>query len=276
MSQPRSAQLSARPNAPTAAVHTALLTALSLICAPLSAQPTAESPSAEPVKEVNKEAHREAHKEAHQEATPKPAPLKAESPQLDPALMEKVVGGVQRFYADAQDFQADFHQTFTYKIYQRKKQSTGKVFFKKPALMRWDYEVPHQRLFIADGATLWVYEPEEAQVFKRDLASAQLPVALRFMKGEGKLTDDFNVSSITQSEEGYELSLLPKRPSSEYRELKLHIAAERFNVTASVLIDPVGNSNHITFVDAKVNSSLPSEGFSFTPPEGVRVIGDSL
>jgi len=205
-------------------------------------------------------------KELNKEPTPKPA--------IDPALLERVIQGVQSFYATAQDFKADFRQTFTYKIYQRKKISTGKVFFKKPALMRWDYEAPHERLFIADGSILWVYEPEEAQVFKRPLASAQLPVALRFMKGEGRLTDDFKVASLSKNERAYQLTLHPKTPSSEYRELQLIVDPDQFNVTASVLIDPVGNSNHIAFADAKVNSDLPIEGFSFTPPAGVRVIGD--
>ena len=203
-----------------------------------------------------------------------PAPTQPARSAEERALIARVVDGVQGFYAEAKDFHADFTQTFTYKIYQRKKVSTGKVFFKKPALMRWDYEAPHQRLFIADGATLWVYEPEEGQVFKRDLASAQLPVALRFMKGEGKLTDDFNINTFSSKEGSYELSLTPKSPSSEYRSLTLIVDPERFQVKASVLIDPVGNSNHIAFADAHINSALPDEGFKYSPPEGVRVIGD--
>ncbi|MBM4292819.1 MAG: outer membrane lipoprotein carrier protein LolA [Deltaproteobacteria bacterium] len=193
---------------------------------------------------------------------------------MDPALLAAVLDGVQRFYADARDFKADFKQTFTYKIYQRKKVSTGEVFFKKPALMRWDYEAPSRRLFIADGGTLWVYEPEEAQVFKRDLASAQLPVALRFMKGEGKLTDDFAVGALHEESDAYRLHLTPKRPSSEYQALQLVVNKAQHSVRASVLVDPVGNTNHIEFVDPVVNSNLPDDGFQFSPPEGVRVIED--
>ena len=208
---------------------------------------------------------------------PKSKPTSNDTPSPESAELsaraQEVVSGVPSFYAEARDVHADFKQTFTDKIYQRKKISTGKVFFQKPAQMRWDYEAPHQRLFIADGATLWVYEPEEAQVFKRDLASAQLPVALRFMRGEGKLTDDFNLDELTESEEGVTLTLSPKKPSGEYKALKLIVDPARFHVKASVLIDPVGNTNHISFVDAKVNSDLPDAGFSFTPPEGVRVIG---
>ncbi len=209
------------------------------------------------------------------EPTPAPAPAPAPAPEpIDPALLTTVLDGVQGFYSQAVDFKSDFKQTFTYKIYQRKKVSTGEVFFKKPALMRWDYEAPSRRLFIADGATLWVYEPEEAQVFKRDLASAQLPVALRFMKGEGKLSDDFVVGALKEEGDSYRLHLTPKVPSSEYQALQLVVNKAQYSVRASVLVDPVGNTNHIEFVTPTINTQLPDEGFKFSPPEGVRVIED--
>ncbi len=187
----------------------------------------------------------------------------------------ELIDKVQKFYAQAQDFQADFKQSYTYKIYGRKKLSTGKVFFKKPARMRWDYEVPTPRVFIADGKTLWVYEPEEAQVFKRDLSSAQLPVALRFMQGEAKLDDEFDVETLKDLGQGVaELSLKPKRAQSDFKALRLKVKSENGEVLASTLVDATGNLNEIKFVAVKVNQGLPNSGFSFTPPEGVRVIDE--
>ena len=97
----------------------------------------------------------------------------AAAPATDALAM---LGKVQRFYNNAQTFQARFHQRYHYRIYRRVKHSVGRVFFKKPGMMRWDYETPTQRLFISDGDTLWVYEPEDAQAFRRSLRNAQLPV----------------------------------------------------------------------------------------------------
>ena len=182
---------------------------------------------------------------------------------------------MQSFYALAKDFQAEFTQTYTYQIYGRKKVSTGTVFFKKPSRMRWDYEIPTQRVFVADGQTLWVYEPEESQVFKRDLSSAQLPVALRFMQGEAQLDREFNITSLIPKNDGLVvLSLTPKTPSPDFKLLKLTVDAGNGEVKSSTLIDPTGNSNEIKFVSVKVNQDLPNSGFSFTPPQGVRVIDE--
>lgn len=200
---------------------------------------------------------------------------KTPSPSADqPAqLLDKV----QTFYAGASDFLADFKQTYTYHIYGRKKVSTGRVFFKKPSKMRWDYEAPIKRVFVADGSTLWVYEPEESQVFKRDLSSAQLPVALRFMKGEGKLSEDFIVTQVNPgADEGYSvLHLKPRVPSPDFVSLQLTVNRESGAVSSSMLTDPTQNTNRIDFVDVKVNQSLPDAGFSFTPPAGVRVIDEA-
>ncbi len=203
--------------------------------------------------------------------TPKAAPP---APAPD-AAVAAVVEGVQAFYADAQDMKATFEQTYTYKIYNRKQRSTGKVFFKKKRKMRWDYLTPEVKVFVADGATLWVYEPEQAQVFKRDLKSAQLPVALSFMSGEGKLTDEFNATLLPDTADGHKvLELIPKRDAGEYQALRLEVDPQRFAVLASTVIDPVGNTNHLVFSDVVTNAGLPDAGFTFTPPAGVKVLSE--
>jgi outer membrane lipoprotein carrier protein len=184
---------------------------------------------------------------------------------------------VQRFYASARDFSADFRQTYTYHIYGRKKVSTGRVFFKKPAKMRWDYEIPTSRFFVADGQTLWVYEPDKAQVFKRTLSSNRLPIALRFMKGEGDFAEDFILTRVEKAShpELTTLHLKPRRPTPDFTLLKLTIKHVTGEVVTSVLVDPTKNSNQIDFVSVKVNQDLQDQRFSFTPPAGVRVIDEA-
>lgn len=187
-----------------------------------------------------------------------------------------VVDGIQRFYAQTKDLKAEFTQTYTYKVYGRKQVSHGTVFFKKPRMMRWDYRAPTPKLFVADGATLWVYEPEEAQVFKRSLAKSQLPVALTFMTGEGNLAAEFDAKLLPPPDpKSWIVELIPKRNEGEYKALRLVVDRETFAVRSSTVIDPVGNTNHVVFRDVKTNLGLPDAGFRFQPPKGVRVITDA-
>ncbi len=190
-----------------------------------------------------------------------------------PPTVEQVVDGIQKFYADARDLQANFTQTYTYKVYGRTQISNGVVYFKKPGMMRWDYQRPAPKVFVADGQVLWVYEPNEGQAFKKRLADAQLPVALTFMSGKGKLSDEFDAKLLPAKESGTHLvELVPRRHAGDYKSLRLTIDAATFAVKASTVVDPVGNTNHLVFSDVKTNGGLPDAGFRFRPPQGVRVI----
>lgn len=191
-----------------------------------------------------------------------------------PATTEvaQVLDGIQKFYADAHDLRADFTQTYTYKVYNRTQVSRGTVFFKKPRMMRWDYKKPVPKVFVADGQTLWVYEPEENQVFRRDLSSSQLPVALTFMSGEGELADEFDARLVQSPADAYVVELIPKRHAGDYRSLLLTVDRATFAVRSSTVVDPVGNSNQVVFANVQTNSGVPDGAFRFTPPKGVRVI----
>jgi outer membrane lipoprotein carrier protein len=190
-----------------------------------------------------------------------------------PMTADAVVAGIQAFYDQAKDLKSGFEQTYTYKVYKRSQKSAGTVFFKKPGRMRWDYSAPARKLFIADGQHLWVYEPDEGQVFKRALRSAQLPVALTFMSGQGKLADAFDAALVDHADAAtWVVELTPKKDEGDYKSIRLKVRRDTYEVTESTVIDPVGNTNHLVFRDVQTNLGLPDKGFAFTVPDGVRII----
>lgn len=187
--------------------------------------------------------------------------------------VDAVLKGIQGFYAEAKDLKANFIQTYTYTVYGRKQISKGTVFFKKPGKMRWDYQTPTPKVFVADGETLWVYEPAENQVFKRSMRSAQLPVALTFMSGKGDLAEAFDATLIKAPDaETLRVELIPKKTEGDYKALRLTVDKASFAVKASTVVDPVGNTNQIVFENMRSNVGLPDAGFVFKVPEGTRVI----
>ena len=74
--------------------------------------------------------------------------------------------------------------------------------FKKPGRMRWDYDKPEKTTYVTDGAVLWLYEPEDQQAFKQELKASQLPAALAFLTGKGKLADEFDITPVAKSPYG--------------------------------------------------------------------------
>src|SRR5689334_17766217 len=77
-----------------------------------------------------------------------------------------VVDRVQKRYDAAADFRARFTQTLNNAAFKRKTTATGEVLLKKPGRMRWNYESPDPKMYLADGEQLWLYEPEDKQAFK--------------------------------------------------------------------------------------------------------------
>ena len=67
------------------------------------------------------------------------------------APVRALVDRVQAFYEKTQDFTAKFKQDYTYKAFQRTQSSSGQVTFKKPGLMRWEYQLPSPRIFVLSG-----------------------------------------------------------------------------------------------------------------------------
>src|SRR5580692_5897558 len=128
--------------------------------------------------------------------------------------LDAVVERVQHRYDGAADFRARFTQTLTSAAMGRKTNSSGTVLFKKPGRMRWDYEKPERSTYVSDGNLLWLYEPEDRQAFKQALKASQLPAALAFLTGKGKLAAEFDVTAAGKTPYGapgdYLLSLSPK------------------------------------------------------------------
>jgi len=190
-----------------------------------------------------------------------------------------VVDKMQKRYDQASDFRARFTQKYTTVAFNRTKTSTGEVLFRKPGLMRWNYDKPEAKMFLFNGQVAWLYEPEDKQAFKQDVRQTQLPAALSFLTGKGKLAHEFDVSFATETLPGrpqdYRLSLKPKRPQESYKSITFVVDPTSFYVTQSVLVDSQGNVNDIAFVDLAVNTKIPQSAFRWSPPPGTREIDTS-
>jgi outer membrane lipoprotein carrier protein len=203
-------------------------------------------------------------------ATP-PAPPAADTPDLH-TILERM----QKRYDEAKDFHARFTQNYSRAVVGRATVSTGTITFKKPGRMRWDYDKPEARMFLSDGKVLWLYEPTEKQAFKQELKTSQLPAALAFLMGKGKITDEFDVSFAKDKSRGrpgdHRLALSPKQPQSAYKSILFIVDPKEFLVRESVLVDAQGNTNHFVFDGLEVNTKVADSVFKWSPPAGVRVV----
>jgi outer membrane lipoprotein carrier protein len=208
------------------------------------------------------------------------APLDHVLAQAEPEVaapaptVEEIVTGVQAYYESVDSYHADFSQTYRNIALADEMVSTGHVYFRKPGRMRWDYLTPTPRQLFSNGQTLWAYEPEFEQYAEMSLSEDQLPIAIRFMMGEGSLNDDFDITMTDCAvEDAHCLELIPRAGEGQYRALEFVVDPETFRVRETTVVDPIGNRNHFVFTNPSTSDDLPIENFEFHPTPEMRRVG---
>lgn len=189
---------------------------------------------------------------------------------IDPDARQ-YVDAIQNYYDNAKTYSAAFEQDYE-TVDGVKKKSTGTVWFKKPGMMRWDYETPEARFIISDNESLWTWEPVYRQFCKQMLRASQLPSALSFLTGTGKIEDDFSVKLAKVNGNQVQLALTPIQPSLAYESILFEILMPSAKVYRATIYDAMGNFNRITFKSPELNAELDDNSFRFNPPADAKHI----
>jgi outer membrane lipoprotein carrier protein len=153
--------------------------------------------------------------------------------------------------------------------------ASGTVAFKKPGKMRWEFDQDAPQVIVADGNTLWFYQPKERQVIKAPFREAfRSTTPISFLTGVGRLTKDFKASINGTSDDGklVYLLLVPRRDSAALGKLRLTVARDNGEIRGAEVTDPLGNISRLQFEDIRRNQDPPDERFVFQIPPGVDVI----
>ncbi len=215
----------------------------------------AEKPSAEP-KPV-------AAADGGVKAAPRPA-LAAD--------VKALVDRMQAFYEKTDDFKAQFRQDYLHKAFKRTQTSSGTMTFKKPGLLRWEYEKPSPKAIVLAGDKVYLYDPEAMMLTKSSIDTSQLSASVTFLFGKGKLADEFSIARAACDKcQGALLELTPLRPDPRFRRLRLEVDEKSARVLKSTVVDPDGSENAITFLDFKPNVGVGQEQFKINPAPGTQV-----
>jgi outer membrane lipoprotein carrier protein len=189
---------------------------------------------------------------------------------------DEIGARVQTFYDSTKTFSAKFTQTFTIKVQNVKKESSGKVTFEKPGKMSFRYDAPNGNRVVSDGTTIRVYEKENEQMFESSVKGSQYPAALAFLLGTGKLTKDFTLRKLDEKdmkfEGGYVIEATPKEASPAYQKLLLYVDAQTNQVRRALILDAQGNRNRFDFDAPTVNQPVDKGEFTFEPPKGTKIV----
>ena len=181
---------------------------------------------------------------------------------------------IQAFYEATSSFVADFEQEVYWRRGERVKYSKGKVWFKKPGKMRWEYTWPEPLLVVCDGKEVFIYNKNDNQVMVFPSGKALSPkVTLGFMSGKGNLLRDFVIEKFEKLSGGQiALTIRPRIQSAQVERLRLVADAQSGAIAEIWFWDYLSNLTKIRFKNLKRNLDLPEDLFHFVPPKGAEVI----
>ena len=188
---------------------------------------------------------------------------------------DEVAQRIQGFYDRTTDFQADFVQVSRNRLYGEERRN-GRVMFSKPGRMRWNYAAPNGDIIVSDGTTLWAYQADERQAIQQNMGQSQLPTAITFLAGTGRITDSFTFRLLDANQfrfpNGYVLELRPTTPQPTYERIVFYVDRASFQVVRTAVIDAQGNQNRFDFSNPQVNLNIPLTTFRWSPPPGTSIV----
>ena len=164
---------------------------------------------------------------------------------------------------------------FTQKVFdargKQKESASGRVAVSAPKLFRWEYVKPYPQLIVADGKSVWVYDPDLKQASKRPQGVEEANSPLAILLDPGKLDRDFTVKDAGTSGGLAWLQLTPKQAEAGFKTAKLGFG--KTGLAKMEYVDALGQRTRIAFGAWKRNPSFAKGTFVYAPAKGVDVIG---
>jgi len=166
-------------------------------------------------------------------------------------------------------FSCRFEQVLSY-AEGGKRSYSGKLAVLRPGKFRWQYIKPYEQLYVGDGKSIWLYEPDLMQAqHLQDLGEVE-PVVMQLLDGRVGL-DDVQVLSEQDLGKTESSWLVLVGAGEEQVEIYLGVKAKKLAWIESQ--DVLGNRNRLQLFDVDKHHP-PEELFIFKAPAGVDIIGE--
>ncbi len=188
------------------------------------------------------------------------------------ADVDEIVARLQEKYETVTSLSADFTQEVFSKSSNKPFTSGGRVFFKKPGKMRWQYAGENKDELVSNGKTVWFFQPDLNQALEKKVDASMSGISTDFLSGVGNLKRDFNVSLAGEKADAYRLVLTPKQTLANVKRISITLDRRAGIIVKTSVEDPLGTITEVGFKNVKLNDSIRDSFFEFGAPKGVNII----
>lgn len=189
---------------------------------------------------------------------------------------QEVALRVENALRSYRSFQANFEQFYYSATISTPLHEKGKLYFKKPNLMKWEYQDPEEKVFLIKDDLFWDYNKEEKQLIKYDLSQGeQNTEVISLLSGKVSLLDNYSVELNpfpTENANTIQIKLTPKDEEFADTFLLLEIDEKTWFIQTLISFDWTGNRTEFRFSKIKTNVTLHNKTFELRVPPDVEII----
>lgn len=145
----------------------------------------------------------------------------------------------------------------------------GSMSVQRPNNFRWETKSPSEQLIIANSSSMWIYDKDLEQATNQKVDSQVGNTPALLLSGDpSKIDKNFKITQPYDNKNYY--VLYPRSSDASFKNLSMSFSGGK--PVMMVLNDTLGQTTSIKFSSIKLNPSISSGQFNFTPPKGVDVI----
>lgn len=189
------------------------------------------------------------------------------------ASAQSAVDGVARleaFLDGVQSLTARFEQELWTTDQKLLQTDSGSLSLKRPNRFRWSYEDPTELTIVADGARLWIYDVELAQVTVTPFDDTVGTSPAMLLSGDRAVREDYDVVD-SYPLDGLEWVKLEPKRSSDFSAVSIGFSGTE--PRRLELVDGLGQVTRIELDNLVLNPEISNDVFELEVPAGVDVVG---
>ena len=194
-----------------------------------------------------------------------------------PPQSQSLAARLEQKLRGLKSLQTDFDQYYYSGTVSKPLHEKGRLYFRKPDLMRWEYTEPEPKVFLYKDEVFSQYYPEDSQLIRSALGKTQYESeVLTLLSGQKHLEEDYRVEldpAPPEAGSAGRLKLVPKA-ESEYAAITLDVDSRTGLVRKAVFEDAAGNRTEFIFNKIKANPRLKASVFVLEVPPDTEVIED--
>ena len=181
---------------------------------------------------------------------------------------------ISEYYSTIKDYEANFE------IKVEKQETAGRLSFKAPDLLRFDYTNPEEQVICYNGDTLTIYLPDSDAVLQQNITGDTGAEALTSPQGLSLLSRYYTVAYETGqkaepledgSDEMVVKFILTRKSASEaFRYINIAVSEQTKLIRRMEAVTPKGEVIMFDFYDYVLNQGITDQRFIYDPPSSAN------